>query len=110
MQQKNDQVHAEDPVEKMLAVPNRLQKVSGCSCSSQTWHPPRLGCDCLSNSYRPGVAKRFDPRAEFGTAWPLEGRIQCDLRDRQQLMLLHCCPQSETWHLKKMCKVFGGSD
>ena len=23
-------------------------------------------------------------------------------------MLLHCCPQSETWCLKKMCKVFGG--
>jgi len=22
-----------------------------------------------------GVAKLFDPRAEFATAWPLEGRI-----------------------------------
>jgi len=29
-----------------------------------------------------GVAKRFDPRAEFATAWPLEGWIQWDLCDR----------------------------
>jgi len=28
-----------------------------------------------------GVAKRFDLRAECVAAWPLEGRIQCDLRD-----------------------------
>ena len=41
-------------------------------------------------------AKRFDTRAEFATAWPLEGRMQYDLRDRQQLTLLHCCRQSET--------------
>jgi len=27
------------------------------------------------------VAKLFDPRAEFATASPLEGRKQCDLRD-----------------------------
>ena len=26
-------------VEKTLAVPNRLQKVNGCSCSSLLWHP-----------------------------------------------------------------------
>jgi len=37
-------------VEKMLAVPNRLQKVNGWSCSSRLWHPCRLGCDCLPNS------------------------------------------------------------
>jgi len=28
-------------------------------------------------------------------------------RDRQQPMVLHCCPQSEIWCLKKICKVFG---
>jgi len=27
------------------------------------------------------VAKRVDPRAEFVTAWLLEGRIQCNLRN-----------------------------
>ena len=43
------------------------------------WRPPRLGCDCLSNSCRPGVTKRFGPRPEFATARPLEGRIPCDL-------------------------------
>ena len=46
------------------------------------------------------MVKCFDPRAEFATACPLEGLIQYDLRDRQQLILLHCCRQSETWHLK----------
>jgi len=30
-------------------------------------------------------------------------------RDRQQPMLLHCCPVG-TWCLNKMCKVFGGLD
>jgi len=38
----------EHSVEKMLAVPNRPQKLNGWSGSSQLWHPPRLGCDCLS--------------------------------------------------------------
>jgi len=52
------------------------------------------------------VIKLFDPKAELETAWPLEGRIQCDLRDRQQLMLLHCCPQSETWCLKKCTRYW----
>jgi len=28
-QQKTDRVHADDSVEKMVAVPNRLQKVNG---------------------------------------------------------------------------------
>jgi len=32
---KIDQVYVEGPAEKMLAVPNRLQKLNGCSCSSQ---------------------------------------------------------------------------
>jgi len=27
------------------------------------------------------VVKRFDRKAEFVTAWPLEDRIQCDLRN-----------------------------
>jgi len=85
-------------------------KVYGWSCSSQIWHPPWLGRDCLYNYCRPGVVKLFDPRAEFATAWPPEDQIQRDLRDSQQLMLLHCCRQSETWNLKKMCKVFGGSE
>jgi len=49
-----------------------------------------------------GVAKYFDPRAKFATAWPLEGQIQCDSRDRQQPIMLHCCPQSETWCLKEI--------
>jgi len=48
-------------VEKMLAAPNRLQKVNGWSCSFQVWHPRRLGCDCLSNSCRPVV---LNPGAE----------------------------------------------
>jgi len=50
----------------------------------------------LSISTKAGVAKLYEPRTEFATAWPQEGQIQCDLRDRQQPMLLHCCPQSET--------------
>jgi len=32
-------------------------------------------------SFNPVVAKLFDPRAEFATAWPLKGRIPCDLRN-----------------------------
>jgi len=55
-----------------------------------------------------GVAKLFDPRAELATAWPPEGRIQCDLRDRQQLMLLHCCSQSEMWCLEKCARYLAG--
>jgi len=42
----------------MLAVRNRLKKGNGWSCSSKLWHPPRLGCDCLSNSCRSGVLRR----------------------------------------------------
>ena len=77
------------------------------------WGPKVASCPGRHlTSIRPwsnaGVAKRFDPRAEFATAWPLEGRIQHDLRDRQQLMLLHCCQQSETWHLKKFARYLAG--
>jgi len=50
MQQKTDRVHAEYSVEKLLAVPNRLQRVNGLSWSSQLWQPRRLDCDRLSNS------------------------------------------------------------
>ena len=50
-QLKTDRVHAEDPVEKTLAVP-KSAKSNGWTCSSQLWHPPRLGCYCLSNSRR----------------------------------------------------------
>jgi len=42
-----------------------------------------------------GLAKLFEPRVKFATAWPQKGRTQCDLRGRQQPMLSHCCPQSE---------------
>jgi len=37
MQQKTDQAHIGDPVEKMQAVPNRPQKVNCWSCSFQLW-------------------------------------------------------------------------
>jgi len=56
------------------------------------------------------MAKHFDPRVKFANTWPLEGQIQCDWRNRLQPMLLHCCPQSGKWCLKKMSKVFGGPD
>jgi len=71
-------------------------------------HPPRRGCDCPFNSCRPGVTKRCGPRTEFVIARPLEDRIPCDLRDKQQPILLHCCPQSETWHLKKCVMYLAG--
>jgi len=41
-------------------------------------------------SFKPGVAKLFDPRAEFAAAWPMEGRIQCDLRNLGKNGLLKC--------------------
>jgi len=74
------------------------------SCSAEQAHS--IG----KLQYKTGVAKLFDPKAEFVIAWPLEGRMQCDLRDKQQPMLLHCCPQSETWCLIKMWKLFGRPD
>jgi len=33
--------------DKMLAVPNSLQKANGWSCSFQQLAPRRLGCNCL---------------------------------------------------------------
>ena len=36
--------------------------------------------------------------------------LDLPLRNRQQPVLLHRCPQSETWWLQKLCKVFGGPD
>jgi len=36
----------------MLAIPNRLQKANGWSCSSKQLHSRRIDCDCLSTSYR----------------------------------------------------------
>ena len=41
------------------AVPIRPQKANGSSCSTQQWHLRRRVCDCLSNSYRPGLTKIF---------------------------------------------------
>jgi len=46
---------AEDSVEMMLSVLNRLQKANVWSCNSLLWHSRRLGCDRLSNSCRPVV-------------------------------------------------------
>jgi len=43
-------VHVEGFVEKILIVPNRPQKASGCFCNFQQWHPRRLSCGFLSNS------------------------------------------------------------
>jgi len=40
-------------------VPIRPQKNNGSSCSSQEWHPRRHVCDCLFNSYRPGLFQFF---------------------------------------------------
>ena len=40
---------------------------------------------CLSS----GVAKLFDPRAEFVTVWPLEGRIQGEDNKRQAGIVVH---------------------
>jgi len=37
-----------------------------------------------------GVAKLFDPGADFTTAWLLEGRIQCDLRNLCTNRMLKC--------------------
>jgi len=55
MQQKSDQEHAENPVQKMQAAPIRPQKNNGWSCSFQQWHTSWLSCDCLSNSYAPSL-------------------------------------------------------
>jgi len=42
-------MHAENSVEKMLAVPTYLQNVQ-LIMRLPTLTAPRLGCDCLSNS------------------------------------------------------------
>jgi len=42
MQQKIDRVHAEDPTEKMLAVPNRLKKVNDWSPNCDTLQLPNV--------------------------------------------------------------------
>jgi len=60
-------------VEKMLAVPNYLQRVSGWSYNSPLWHPRRLGCDCLSNSCRP---VNLNPSSEGDPKHPLCGHQQ----------------------------------
>jgi len=36
------------------------------------------------------MAKLFDLTAEFASAWPLEGWIQCDLRNLCENRLLKC--------------------
>jgi len=59
-QQKTDHMCAKDPVEKIHAcsrLPTRQQKANGSSCSSQQWHLRRRVCDCLSNSFLPGLFK-----------------------------------------------------
>jgi len=42
-----------------------------------TARPPKS----LAQLRSAGVPKRFDPRAKFATAWSLEGRMLCDLRN-----------------------------
>ena len=37
-----------------------------------------------------GMAQIFDPRTKFATAWPLEARVQCDLRNLRKNRLLKC--------------------
>jgi len=63
-------------VEKMLAVPNRMQKLNGWSCSSRLWHPCQLGCDCLSTSCRPVV---LNPSSEGRIRLPgtLSAALSC---------------------------------
>jgi len=51
----------------MQPAPNRMQKVSGWSCSSWLWHPRQLGCDCLSSSCRPVV---LNPGSEGHIRFP----------------------------------------
>jgi len=34
--------------------------------------------------------------------------MQCDLRERKQQILTHCCPKSETWCLTKCARYFAG--
>ena len=50
----------------MQAIPNHLQ--------IQQWHPRRLGCDCLSNSYRAAVPILFGCWAKFAILSASEGR------------------------------------
>ena len=41
------------------ATPIRPQNANGSFCNFQQWHPRQRVCDCLSNSYRPGLSKYF---------------------------------------------------
>jgi len=50
-QQKTEQVHIEDSVQRMQAGPNRAQRANNWSCIFQQWHLCRLGCDYQPNSY-----------------------------------------------------------
>jgi len=57
-----DQMRADGPVEKIHACSTNSSaqsKANGLSCSFQLWHLRRRVCDCLSNSYRPGLYKYF---------------------------------------------------
>ena len=55
-QQNNDQMRFQDLLGRSThAVPICPQKTNSSSCTSQQWHPRQCVCDCLSNSYRPGL-------------------------------------------------------
>ena len=72
-------------VEKMLAVPNRPQKVNGWSCSSRLWHTCQLGCDYLPNSCRPVV---LNPGSE-GRIWH-QGTLCATLGSLSIKLLIFC--------------------
>jgi len=77
-----------------------VKKLCGIHCIINIKHC-KLTSSCIFENSRKdfsnaGLTKRFDPKAEFATAWPLEGWKQCDLHDRS--MLLHCCQQQKLLH------------
>jgi len=54
----------------MLAASNHPQNASSYSCVFQQWHPCRLSCNCLSDSYIlwRGMVKPI-PLSKFNTWW-----------------------------------------
>jgi len=88
-------------VEKMLAALNRLQKVNGWSSSSRLWHPRRLGCDYLSNSWRPVVP---NSGSEGRIRLPLPGTLCAALSSLSIKRLIFCVTGFVLlWY--KMCQL-----
>jgi len=73
-------MHVEDPVEKIQAVTNRLQKANGWSCSLRQWHPRWFACDCLSNPYRPSKGV-VTAHTLVGVATPTVNGCDADAND-----------------------------